>query len=151
MRIFGMAALLGALALAPAAMAQAQGRAPHGPLYRIPGADIFSWMTAPERLPDGRVRFWHWVITHGLPGAEVDADGYSFLNEVDCEARTLSRQGREWWYGHRLVRVIPENTPHRVWPDIFQEANLVRVVCEGLPLEGRVEDTDDARRLVPRD
>lgn len=151
MHILGMAALLGALALAPAAGAQDRGQAPHGPLYRIPGADIFSWMTAPERTPDGRIRFWHWVITHGLPGAEVDANGYAFLNEVDCEAGTLSRQGREWWFGHRLVRVIPEYTPHRVWPDVFQEASLVRVVCDSQPLGGRVEDTDQARALVPRD
>lgn len=143
------ATLFGVLMLAGPALAQET--APHGPLYRVPGADIYNWMTAPERMPDGRIRVWHWTITHGMRDADPPANGYPFLDEYDCQAGTSARIRREWWQGHQRVRVIPDRSPHRTPPDAFVTSRILRAVCDGVPLEGRVEDTDDARRLVPRD
>lgn len=151
MRRIAITVLAVGLLSAGSVSAQEQGQAPHGPLYRVPGADVFNWMTAPERMPDGKIRVWHWTITHGLPGAEVDANGYPFLDEYDCEAGTAARIRREWWMDHRLVRVIPDRTPHRPPVEGFMPALILRVVCDGVPLGEPVPDTTAARRLIPRD
>ena len=136
---------------ATTALAQETGQAPHGPLYRVPGEDIFNWMTAPERMPDGRIRVWHWTLTHGMREADPPANGYPFLDEYDCAAGTSARIRREWWQDHQLVRVYRDRSPHRIPADGFMPARLLRVVCDGEPLGEPVADTDDARALIPRD
>lgn len=147
---FGRWAAAAALLLAGPAAAQ-DGRAPDGPLYRIPGQDVFHWVSPPTRRPDGRFEVWAWVLAHPGPDSEDGVDGFAFLSEIDCETGAEARRGREWWAGGRLVRVIPENRPFRVPADVFMESVLVDLVCHDRPLGERVDSRAEALRRVPRD
>lgn len=134
--------------LASQAAAQETAQAPWGPLFRIPHADIHSWMSAPEPLPDGRIRVWHWGITPAIEGGSDGANIYPFLEELDCAAGTTARLRSEWYADDRFLRAFPRSVHHRVPSELFMESRLLEVVCRNEPVGRRVETPLEALRLV---
>lgn len=132
--ITGLALATGVLMGAAPAAAQSVPFAPDEPLSRVPGQP-HSWVGATHLNAAGNSEVWIWAFTPG-----VSPDGFAFLTEFDCDARTARRLRREKYDGPVRVEVIVENDTFHEWDPFYIEHRLTGLICDHQPLGETVPD-----------